>query len=235
MKQEDNKTKTDALRMAVQRREERREKFTIPDGFDNLVMESISQSRLKPKRRAWLYATVGAIAASVVLLLTLHHIYNNIEPRAQQPMSAKQDTKQERTAKMVEDIQEQHETGISSPTLVKPSLVKKDNVEKKKVSGRNNKISSKGLLTSATSHAEDPVPQALSDTLGDGIWQRKENVIRAIEMLAEYDENGKQRERNVIREATFKSMPRQQGLQLMVCENGDYLIVDTSQKQIIEL
>lgn len=235
MKQEDNKTRPDALRMAVHRREERREKFTLPDGFDNLVMETISQPKLKPKRRTRLYATIGAVAASIMLLLTLHHIYIDVESRTQQPMLAKQETKQERTTKIVEGKQEQHETGITTPTLVKSSLGKEDSIEKKQVAGKNSKSSSKELLTAATNCEALPASQTLPDTLGDGIWRRKENVIRAIEMLAECDASGQQREQNVVKEATFKSMPCQQGLQLVVCENGDYLIVDASQKHVIEL
>ncbi|MBR1556597.1 MAG: hypothetical protein IJ647_02365 [Prevotella sp.] len=73
------------------------------------------------------------------------------------------------------------------------------------------------------------------DTLGDGIWKQKENVVLALQMLAECEADGEQIERNTIVEAAFQSTIKPHALQLVVSESGDYMVVDDSQPSIIEL
>ena len=73
------------------------------------------------------------------------------------------------------------------------------------------------------------------DTLGDGIWKQKENVVLALQMLAECEADGEQIERNTIVEAAFQSTIKPHPLQLVVSESGDYMVVDDSKPSIIEL
>ena len=73
------------------------------------------------------------------------------------------------------------------------------------------------------------------DTLGDGIWKQKENVVLALQMLAECEAAGEQIQRNTIVEAAFQSTIKPHALQLVVSESGDYMVVDDSQPSIIEL
>ena len=73
------------------------------------------------------------------------------------------------------------------------------------------------------------------DTLGDGIWKQKENVVLALQMLAECEADGEQIERNTIVEAAFQSTIKPHPLQLVVSESGDYIVVDDSKPSIIEL
>ena len=76
----------------------------------------------------------------------------------------------------------------------------------------------------------------LPDTLGDGIWQSKRNVIRAMQMLAECEttiEKGEQEMRNTIIEATFNATPQPANAVLVTNEAGDCEVIET--KTIIEI
>lgn len=71
-----NKTeqyKDRGLRRAVQRKTEAAERMKLPDDFTDRLMQRIEQKVEKPKhRRVWLYPTIAAVAASVLLLFTLY-------------------------------------------------------------------------------------------------------------------------------------------------------------------
>ena len=71
-----NKTeqyKDRGLRRAVQRKTEAAERMKLPDDFTFRLMQRIERQETKPRRRrVWLYPTIAAVAASVLLLFTLH-------------------------------------------------------------------------------------------------------------------------------------------------------------------
>ena len=71
-----NKTeqyKDQGLRLALQRKTESAEKMKLPDDFTARLMQRIEQKESNPKhRRVWLYPTIAAVAASMLLLFTLH-------------------------------------------------------------------------------------------------------------------------------------------------------------------
>ena len=85
------------LREALRRRETRRQKPQPSADFCDSVMQRIGQQNQQPKRRRlWLYPAIGAAAASVVLLLTLHYINNHEVMNVERPMVVKQ-TEQHRS------------------------------------------------------------------------------------------------------------------------------------------
>ena len=78
----------------------------------------------------------------------------------------------------------------------------------------------------------------IPDTLGNGIWQSEENVVRAIQMLADCEatiQREEQSVRNAVIEATFRATPQPANIQLVTNENGDYFVSDKSQQTIIEI
>ena len=87
-----NKTeqyKDHGLRLALQRKTESAEKMKLPDDFTARLMLRIEQQESKPKRRrVWLYPTIAAVAASVLLLFTLHRQPSETPP-PQLPQIAK--------------------------------------------------------------------------------------------------------------------------------------------------
>ena len=73
--------KDQGLRQALQRRSENSERMTLPEDFTDRLMQRIEQKEEKPKhRRTWLYTAIGAVAASILLLLTFHYAQNATNP-----------------------------------------------------------------------------------------------------------------------------------------------------------
>ena len=91
----------------------------------------------------------------------------------------------------------------------------------------------------ATSSSRKALAQReLPDTLGQGIWQDEENVLLALQMLADCEKTiarSEQRLRNDMVEAAFTALPQPPQARLVVYDNGDYMVVDDSQPTIIEL
>ena len=178
----------------------------MPTDFTDRVME-----RIKPRRRlVWLYPTIAAVAASALLFLTLHYNNSNVEP-AVSPMVAQQ---QDSIAKVEDKMYIAHHVqSVQSP-----------NTHRTKTVYKPKKASVKRLASPET-----------PDTLGEGIWKQKENVVLALQMLAECEAAGEQIQRNTIVEAAFQSTLKPHHLQLVVSESGDYTVVDDSKPSIIEL
>ena len=71
--------------------------------------------------------------------------------------------------------------------------------------------------------------RSIPDTLGQNIWQSRENVERALQMLAECETTIMREEqtiRNNIVKATFDATPQPAAARLVICDNGDYVVVD---------
>ena len=68
------------LRLAVQHKNESSERMALPEDFNDRLMQRIEQKEEQPRhRRMWLYTTIGAVAASILLLLTFHYSHNSVE------------------------------------------------------------------------------------------------------------------------------------------------------------
>ena len=73
-----------------------------PTDFTERVMKRIEEqpSVFQSKRRwVWLYPTIAAVAASVLLLLTLHHKDNHVDPKQAQPVVTQQTEQKDSTLK----------------------------------------------------------------------------------------------------------------------------------------
>ena len=71
-----------------------------PADFTERVMKRIEEqpSVFQSKRRwVWLYPTIATVAASVLLLLTLHHNDNHIDPKQAQPVVTQQTEQKDST------------------------------------------------------------------------------------------------------------------------------------------
>ena len=76
------------------------------------------------------------------------------------------------------------------------------------------------------------------DTLGSAIWQREENVALALQMLSDCEQTIQREEqelRNNIIRATFNATPQPAKAQLLLNDNGDYMVVEDNGPFIIEL
>jgi len=184
------------------------------------------------RRTVWLRrAVVLAVAASVVLAVVLVWRVTAISPTdsrtAQQlPLESEQADVQTLAQPTIEDaVAELTQPSLpeekAMPATTKPA--------RKHVATTRSKPAGKSLAAAA---AEIP------DTLGQGIWQDKDNVLLALKMLSECEETierSEQRLRNDLVEATFTALPQRPQARLVIYDNGDYMVVDDSKPQIIEL
>lgn len=106
-----NKSETQndrGLRLAVQRKNEAAMQNTLPDDFTDRLMQRISQHVSQPqrRRRVWLYSAMGAVAASVILLISLGVVLNARSGGDGSPLVAQTDTLKtspQRATKQVEE------------------------------------------------------------------------------------------------------------------------------------
>ena len=198
----------DLFRQALQRQNDRAAEMKMPDDMEQRVMERI---KCKTNHRRWLYPlSIGAVAASVVLLLTLH-INNNVEE--QTVVGAKP----EPVVAAVTPTPKTETPEIVQTPPPAPSVEKRKRVAKAKV-------------------AEIPEVAEIPDTLGNTIWHNKENVERALQMLAELEttiQREEQEIRNNIIEVSFRTTPQPANTILVTNEAGDYEVIENT--NIIEI
>ena len=80
--------------------------------------------------------------------------------------------------------------------------------------------------------------EVYADTLGSEILQSPENKLVALQILSECEatiERETQEVRNSLIKATFNVVPPSRNAILVTDENGDYDVIDTSKKNIVEL
>ena len=120
-------------------------------------------------------------------------------------------------------------TPASAPTKTEQKVIVEEEVQPIAP-----QIAAKPKRHKAVSKPKREIP----DTLGNGIWQREENVVRAMQMLADCEatiQREEQQVRNAVIEATFRATPQPANIQLVTNENGDYFVSDKSQQTIIEI
>lgn len=90
------------LREAISRREQRQP--SMPSDLNARLMQRMEQSDVKPKRRIWLYVVSG-VAASILLLLTLH-FWQKTEETPQSVVAKQDPPKQTITVKKPEVVEQ---------------------------------------------------------------------------------------------------------------------------------
>ena len=76
------------------------------------------------------------------------------------------------------------------------------------------------------------------DTLGNGIWQSKKNIVLAEEMLKDCEmtiRKSGQAIRNEVMEASFHALPQKPNFRLVIDEEGDYVITNDTQPSPVRL
>lgn len=206
----------DTLREAVTRRE--RKQSPMPADLNERLLNRIEAAKETPKRRrVWPYTVIAAacllfiIGIGAVLMNTLKQkeemlAEKTVKPSPLNNQGDAEHTPEEKTISVTNTQKECPESDMG--------------------------VSSKVVASHRVRKSEGTAPP---DTLGDGIWEQKENVALALQMLAECEAAGEQIQRNTIVEAAFQSTPKPHSLQLVVSETGDYMIVDDSEPKIIEL
>ena len=192
--------------------------------FDQLMQPFYRQDKKPRSRSQWLYPVFGAVAASLLLLLWLHH------PTA--------DTEQEKVTHQLAEKQTTREFVQKQPTQQPSPSKEKDSspVEKLTPETSEVKLSPEPPKQLARHHEKAEQETPVPDTLGNGIWKSEKNVLTALKMLADCEatiQREEQEMRNDIIQATFRATPQPAGVRLVSNEAGDYEVIDP--KNIIDI
>jgi hypothetical protein len=188
----------------------------VPDDFTGRVMKRIEEQASVPpsnhRRLRWVAAAACILLLAGIGMVTLREDVSTSE----------QDVADQRdgvpTSKMV--VAEQRDR-VSTSNLVVAE--QRDEVSMPK-------------LRSQTSKKKFRKRNSLPDTLGTGIWQRRENIETALRILGECEadiERSEQQVRNHIIETTFRATPQPANVILVSDENGDYELLET--KRVINI
>lgn len=216
----DNKPSADrGLRLAVRHMNETAKHPMLSDDFTDRLMQRVEQES-EPHtvhRRWWLYASIGAVAASIAIVLLLN--YNNKVELTAQPKTAYVTLAGSANHN---DLNAANVTNVlidskvpKAPEAITPSAATRQIA----------KASRHLAAAKETALITDEIP----DTLGSSIMASKENIARALQMLAECEQSimkGEQAVRNDMIEATFNSMPQSASAMLVINELGDVEVVD---------
>ena len=216
----DNKPSADrGLRLAVRHMNETAKHPMLSDDFTDRLMQRIEQEN-EPHtvhRRWWLYASISAVAASIAIVLLLN--YNNKVDLTAQPKTAHVTLAGSANP---DDLNAANVTNVlndskvpEAPKAITPSAAPRQIAKAPRHSA----------AAKETAFITDEIP----DTLGSSIMASEENMIRALQMLAECEQSimkGEQAVRNDMIEATFNSMPQSASAMLVINELGDVEVVD---------
>lgn len=114
------------LREAISRREQRQS--SMPSDLNARLMQRMEQSDVKPKRRIWLYVVSG-VAASILLLLTLH-FWQKTEETPQSVVAKQDPPKQTITVKKPEVVEQKTVAVVEEPKPVQQVVPQKKVVAK---------------------------------------------------------------------------------------------------------
>ena len=172
--------KDQGLRQALQRRNEAAERKTLSEDFSDRLMERIGEQEQKPKSksRTWLYALIGAAAASVVLLLTLHYINNHEVMNVERPMVVKQ-TEQHRSEPKAMEKKEISMAKEEKTIVAKTTMVNM----RQKASMTDNKTSTAIPAIDSLDYYIDKIERELAQVDESLYIERMNKVIRADERL----------------------------------------------------
>lgn len=180
--------------------------------YDRIVAACRPKARVISLKWPWVAASLAVAATLLLLFFFSHRAVENTEP--QQPLIAE-----------VTMPPARQELAEEKPQTQQVSV--KDKPQPQRVSARRR---------SAPRAVRRAADVALPDTLGDGIWQQKENVELALRLLADCEAailRGEQEIRNNIIEATYRATPQPENAILVTNELGDYEVIET--RNIIEI
>ena len=191
--------------------------------YDRIVAARRPKARVLSLKWPWAAASLAVAATLLLLFVFSHRTVENTEP--QQPLIAEVTTPPAPQELVKEKPQTQQVSVKEKPQPQQVSV--KDKPQPQRVSARRR---------SAPRAVRRAADVALPDTLGDGIWQQKENVELALRLLADCEAailRGEQEIRNNIIEATYHATPQPENAILVTNELGDYEVIET--RNIIEI
>jgi hypothetical protein len=152
-----------------------------PTDFTERVMKRIEEqpSVFQSKRRwVWLYPTIAAIAASVLLLLTLHRNDNHVDPKQAQPVVTQQ-TKQKDSTLKTEKKELKPMIAQENPATDKTRAA----IQRRTATVVAHKVSTTIPATDSLDYYIDKIERELAQVDESLYIERMNKVIRADERL----------------------------------------------------
>jgi hypothetical protein len=180
--------------------------------YDRIVAARRPKARVLSLKWPWAAASLAVAATLLLLFVFSHRAVENTEP--QQPLIAE----------------------VTTPPAPQELVKEKPQTQQVSVKEKPQAQQVSARRTSAPRAVRRAADVALPDTLGDGIWQQKENVELALRLLADCEAailRGEQEIRNNIIEATYRATPQPENAILVTNELGDYEVIET--RNIIEI
>ena len=184
------------------------------------IMES-RQHKTRTVSLTWRWTAAAlAVAASFLLLFLLSH--KGTEPTAPQQMVAQQ----------LPSGQEEHQAQPQPAPSETVAVEVTQEEEPVASTPSENKKQSRSLERNRAKRPQSTKVVAtavIPDTLGQDLWQSKENVLRALQMLADCEATIAREEqeiRNSIVKATFNATPQPANAILVTNELGDYEVIE---------
>lgn len=176
------------LRLVLQHRNEAAEKMTLPEDFTDRLMQRIEPKKVQPKRRrVWLYTAIGAVAACILLLLTLYYKHDHVET-GKGTVIAQQTEQHEQSNKA--DSPSLDENSPSQPTeqLDTPVKTKEGELQPmiapEKISEEKAHTTSTGIpTTDSLDYYIDKIERELTQVDESLYIERMNKIIRADERL----------------------------------------------------
>ena len=205
------------MKQALRRQQQRAEKLKMPADMEQRVARRLKQRR---NRRRWWLSTAAAAAVAAVLVLTL---WSSKPADTTQPVAVATAPEVVETAARdtIDNKPEAAEAASPAPQQEAPTPP------------------AKRLRAESKPHKSMPKEIAeerqLPDTLGQGIWKSEANIIRAMQLLSECEqdiERSKQATRNAIIKANFNAIPPPNA-HLVVDLNGDYSVCEITTREIV--
>ena len=165
--------KDDLFRQALQRQNDRAAGMKMPYDMEQRVME-----RIKPEKtsyRWWYSFSIGAVAASILLLLTFHFIYKNIEPEEKPVIAQKTEQRNSMTkgeAMPAEQVQQQAQPKVNELPPV--------NVPEMPVTAQKTQVKHNSAIKHYSASNAKSAPTVATDQLHDYI-ARLEAEMEAVD------------------------------------------------------
>ena len=165
----------------MQHRNETAERMTLSEDFTDRLMERIGEQEQTPKSkscRSWIHILVGAAAASIILLLAFHHLYNREATKAEQPVAVTKTVHHGNKPQVIEKspmpIAKEEKAVVAQTT--KPSKRPKTHVT-------DTKTSTAVTVTDSLDYYIDKIERELTQVDESLYIERMAKVIRADERL----------------------------------------------------
>ena len=204
--------------------------------YDRIMAEREKQPLSIPRTKPWKWIAIMTAVASlaIIMMISLPNSKNdnNAVTMVEDPPTKVENKQKEDHIATTDDLDVTIE---AYPTQENKTVAKKTEV---KTTTSNHVNRTRNTPIEEESDALASSNPLYEDTLGSGIWKDEKNVTIALELLKDCEKTiGQSRKsiRNGVVEASFNALPHSPNKQLVIDEEGNYVITEETQPSPIRL